>query len=85
MNECPEFSLLPGEPGIAGCDAAAVRSSCRLDIYLRRCDMRVRSFVGHSHTGFSVETYFQMVHNSIDRYETSSLHTAIEMLSKKQG
>ena len=47
--------------------------------------MRVRSFVGHSHTGFSVETYFQMVHNSIGRYETSSLHTAIEMLSKKQG
>ena len=35
--------------------------------------------------GFSLEIYFHVVHNSIDRYETPSLHTAIEMLSGSQG
>ena len=35
--------------------------------------------------GFSLEIYFQMVHNSIGRYEPPSLHTAIEMLSGKPG
>ena len=35
--------------------------------------------------GFSLEIYFQMVHNSIGRYEPDSLHTAIEMLSGKPG
>ena len=37
------------------------------------------------HTGvltavFLLETYFQIVHSTIGRYETPSLHTAIEML-----
>ena len=31
--------------------------------------------------GFSLEIYNQMMHNTIGRYETPSLHTAIEMLS----
>ena len=39
------------------------------------------------YTGFSLEIHFQMVHtcNLIARYETPSLHTAIEMLSRKPG
>ena len=32
--------------------------------------------------GFLLETYFQMVHNTIGRYETHSLHTAIEVKSQ---
>ena len=36
-------------------------------------------------TGFSLEIYFQMVHDTIGRYETPSLHTAIEILSGKPG
>ena len=32
-------------------------------------------------TGFSLEIYFQIVHNSIARYATPSLHTAIEMFN----
>ena len=35
--------------------------------------------------GFSLEIYFQMVHSTIGRFETPSLHTAIEMLSGKPG
>ena len=35
--------------------------------------------------GFPLEIYFQMVHNSIGRYEMPSLHTATEMLSGKPG
>ena len=35
------------------------------------------------YTRFSLEIYFQMVHNTIGRYETPSQHTAIEMLSGK--
>ena len=34
--------------------------------------------------GFSLEIYFQMVHNSIGNMNTS-LYTAIEMLSGKPG
>ena len=42
------------------------------------------------HTGvltavFLLETYFQIMHSTIGRYETPSLHTAIEMLSWKPG
>ena len=36
-------------------------------------------------TGFSLETYFPMMHDTIGRYETPSVHTAIEMLSGKPG
>jgi len=35
--------------------------------------------------GFSLDTYFQMVHTTIGRYETPSLHTAIERFSGKPG
>ena len=35
--------------------------------------------------GFSLDIYFQMVHTTIGRYETPSLHTAIEMLSGMPG
>ena len=38
----------------------------------------------HKITGIS-GFYFQMVHNSIAKYDTPSLHTAIEMFSKKPG
>ena len=31
------YQVLLGEPGIAGCNTVAVRSSPRLEIYLRRC------------------------------------------------
>ena len=39
----------------------------------------------HSKPGFSLEIYLQMMHNTIGRYESPSLHTAIEMLSGKPG
>jgi len=38
-----------------------------------------------SFPGFSLEIYFQMVHNSLARYDTPSLHTAIKILSGKPG
>ena len=34
---------------------------------------------------FSLEIYFQVVHNTVGRYEMPSLHIAIEMLSGKPG
>ena len=44
------FSLLyqvSGEPAITGCNAVSVRSSCRLDVYLRSVDMCVHLFIDH--------------------------------------
>ena len=47
MDECLEhlvfyqvsgvYYQVPGEPGVAGCNAVAVRSSCKSDIYLGKC------------------------------------------------
>ena len=40
--------FVSGEPTITGCNAVAVRSSRRSDVYLGRCGRaRVHSFVDH--------------------------------------
>ena len=41
--------------------------------------------VTRSHSGFSLEIYLQMVRDTIGRYETPSLRTAIEMLSRQHA
>ena len=46
---------------------------------------KLEKILNDTHSGFLLEIYFQMVHNSIGRYEMPSLHTATEMLSGKPG
>ena len=45
------------------------------NLHLKQSQPAVYNFVQLA-TRFSLETYFQMVHNTTDRYERPSLHTA---------
>ena len=64
---------------------SCVITSFQPPLWWEYCNWSTGQSTSHIHTGFSLDIYLQMVYNTIGRYETPSLHTAIVMLSGKPG